>query len=250
MPDTSTQTRTMIVTGASKGIGAATARQAAAAGYGVCVNYLNSAEAAEAVVREITEAGGRAIAVKADTSDEDQVRAMFDRSEAELGPLGCLVNNAGFSGGSTRVVDLDLGVLRNLMAVNVIGYFICAQEALKRMERDRGGKGGAIVNVASVSARHGSANERVHYAASKGAIVTFTRGLGLEAIRQGVRVNAVSPGLTETDFHEPGRLDRLVNTVPAQRIATPEEIAETILWLASPASDYIVGENITVSGGR
>lgn len=239
-----------IITGASKGIGAATARLAATRGWQVVVNYHRDRAAAEAVVGDIEAKGGQAIAIAADVADENAVRALFDGAERAFGPVCSLVNNGGINGGSTRLVDLDTAVLRRVMETNVIGPILCAREALRRMATDRGGKGGTIVNVSSVGARIGSPGERVHYAASKGALNSFTMGLAKEAIRSGVRVNAVSPGLTRTQMNPQDRIDRIAPTIPIGRAATPEEIAQAILFLMSDDASYIVGDNIMVTGGR
>jgi NAD(P)-dependent dehydrogenase (short-subunit alcohol dehydrogenase family) len=240
----------VVITGAGKGIGAATARLAAARGYRVVVNYRADRAAAEAVVGEIKRAGGQAVAVAADVADEAAVRGLFDAAEREFGPVSALVNNGGINGGSTKLVDLDTAVLRQVIDTNVIGPILCAREALRRMATDRGGKGGTIVNISSVGARIGSPGERVHYAASKGALNSFTVGLAKEAIRSGVRVNAVSPGLTKTQMNPQERIDRIAPSIPIGRAASPEEVAQAILFLMSDESSYIVGDNIMVTGGR
>lgn len=240
----------LIVTGASKGIGAAIARLAAERGYAVAVNYQTDRKAAESVVNDIARSGGRAIAIPADTSDQADVRALFDSAEREFGPVAALVNNAAINGGTSKFIDLDAAALRRMFEINVIGLMFCAQEAVRRMATDRGGKGGAIVNISSVGALIGSPNERVHYAASKGAVNSFTVGLAKEVIRSGVRVNAVSPGLTSTRMNPQERIDRIAPTIPIGRAAAPEEIARAALFLLSPESSYIVGANIMVTGGR
>ena len=242
--------RVLIVTGASRGIGAATARLAAREGWTVVGTYRERRATAEAVMTEIVQAGGEAIAIQADTAVEADVVRVFDTAEARFGPAWGLVNNAGINGGPTSVTDLATAELRRLFDINVIGAFFCAREAVRRMALDRGGAGGAIVNLASVAAVRGGAHERVHYAASKAAIVAMTTGLAHEVARQGIRVNAVSPGLTETELNPAERLARLVPTVPIGRVAAPEEIARVILFLLSPAASYMVGVNVTVSGGR
>jgi NAD(P)-dependent dehydrogenase (short-subunit alcohol dehydrogenase family) len=239
-----------LVTGASRGIGAATARLAAERGWSVLTSYLERREPAEAVVREIEAAGGRAATIQADTSREEDVRRIFDAAEAQFGPVTGLVNNAGMNGGPSSFADTPVAELRRLIDINVIGAMLCAREALRRMGTDRGGQGGAIVNLGSVAARLGSPGERVHYSASKGAILSFTQGLGREAIKQGVRVNCISPGLTETEMNPPGRLARLLPVVPIGRVAEPVEIARAILFLLSPEASYITGTELTVSGGR
>lgn len=242
--------RVLIVTGASRGIGAEVARQAGRRGYAVCVNYSQDAEGAAAVVHEIESEGGRALAFQADTADEDAVAAMFAHVDHAFGPVTDLVNNAGLMGGSYHVADLDIAVLRRLMDVNVIGYFLCCREAIRRMSTARGGKGGRIVNVSSIAAVNGSVGERVHYAASKGAVNSMTIGLSREVAREGINVNTFSPGLTRTSMNPPGRVDRLENTIPIGRAGTAEEMARGILWLLSDDAAYAVGANLVLSGGR
>ncbi|TDV35551.1 NAD(P)-dependent dehydrogenase (short-subunit alcohol dehydrogenase family) [Paraburkholderia caballeronis] len=242
--------RTLIVTGGSRGIGAAVAQGAARRGYRVCVNYLSDAHTAQRVVDEIVSSGGDAFAWQANTADETAIAAMFDETARRYGPVTDLVNNAGVSGGSTRVAELDVAVLNQTFAVNVIGYFLCCREAVRRMSTQRGGAGGRIVNVSSVAATNGSAGRRVHYAASKGAINSMTVGLAHEVAREGIRVNAVSPGLVFTDFNEPGRVERLQDDVPIGRGASPDEIADAILWMLGDEAGYVLGTNLIVSGGR
>ena len=239
----------VIVTGASRGLGAAAAVKVAASGLAVVVKYLSRGAEAEAVAASIRSQGGVALAVQADTSREDEVARMFDEAD-ELGRLKGLVNNAGTNGGTTSFVDLESHVLRRTLEINIVGYFLCAREAVRRMSTARGGSGGAIVNLSSVAATNGSSGERVHYAASKGAVNSFTIGLAKEVIGVGVRVNAVSPGLTATEMNSPGRLKRLVPGVPIGRSADPREIAEVIAFLVSDAASYVVGANLVVSGGR
>ncbi|HWL79660.1 MAG TPA: SDR family oxidoreductase [Roseomonas sp.] len=240
----------LVITGASRGIGAATARLAAAQGWRVVGTYLERRAPAEAVAAEIRAAGGDALMLQADTTVEADVARIFDEAEARFGKVTGLVNNAGMNGGPTTVADLSTAELRRLIDINVTGTFLCAREAVRRMATDRGGPGGAIVNLASVAAVRGSAGERVHYAASKGAVVSMTIGLAQEVARSGIRVNAVSPGLTETEMNPPDRLARLVPTVPIGRVAAPEEVARVILFLLSDAASYMLGVNVTVSGGR
>jgi NAD(P)-dependent dehydrogenase (short-subunit alcohol dehydrogenase family) len=242
--------RMIIVTGGSRGIGAAVCRKLAALGYPVAVNYASNARAADVVVSAIVAAGGRAQAFPGDTSREADVLRLFDDAEKALGPLGGLVNNAGIIGGNSRVDALTAEALNRTMAVNVVGPFLCAREAVRRLSTRRGGQGGAIVNMSSVAARLGGPGEFVHYAASKGAIDTFTIGLAREVGDEGIRVNAVAPGLIETDMNPAERLARLVPNVPARRAGTTDEIAEAVAWLLSPAASYVTGSILAVSGGR
>ncbi len=242
--------RILIVTGASRGIGAEVARIGAKRGFSVCVNYAQDEDGAAAVVRDITAEGGRAVAVKADTSDETAVAAMFETVDRTFGPVTDLVNNAGLMGGSYRVADLDTTVLRRLIDVNVIGYFLCCREAIRRMSTARGGKGGRIVNVSSIAAVNGSAGERVHYAASKGAVNSMTIGLSREVAREGINVNVFSPGLTYTTMNPPGRVEAIEHTIPIGRAGTAEEMARGILWFLSDDAAYAVGANLVLSGGR
>lgn len=242
--------RTLIVTGGSRGIGAAVSRGAARRGYRVCINYLSGAEAAERLADEIVSAGAEAFAWQADTTEEAAVAAMFDEVARRYGPVTDLVNNAGVSGGEARVADLDISVLQQTLAINVVGYFLCCREAVRRMSTQRGGAGGNIVNVSSVAATNGSSGRRVHYAASKGAVNSLTVGLAKEVAREGIRVNAVSPGLVFTDFNEPGRIERLQDEVPIGRGASPEEVANAILWLLNDEAKYVLSANLLVSGGR
>jgi NAD(P)-dependent dehydrogenase (short-subunit alcohol dehydrogenase family) len=243
-------TGVLLITGGSRGIGAATAQLAAERGFKVVLSYLERREAADAVVAAIAAAGGEAIAVQADTAEEADITRLFDAAPARFGPVTAVVNNAGMNGGPSTVADLDPAELRRLLAINVTGVFLVAAEAVRRMATDRGGAGGAIVNLGSVAAALGSPGERVHYAASKGAVVSMTIGLAKEVVRSGIRVNCVSPGLTETEMNPQDRLDRLVPSVPIGRVGDPAEIARAILFLLSPEASYIVGVNLTVSGGR
>jgi NAD(P)-dependent dehydrogenase (short-subunit alcohol dehydrogenase family) len=241
---------TLIVTGASRGIGAAVARLAASRGYSVAVNYSRDREGAEALVRELD----RAIAVQADVGDESQVRRLFETAERELGPVRALVNNAGVTGGFARVNGLDAAAVAEMLRVNVLGTMLCAREAVRRMSTRDGGSGGAIVNISSLAARTGGAGEWVHYAASKGAVDTFTIGLAREVGGEGIRVNAVAPGLIETGLHAangaPDRLNRLTPSVPMQRAGTAEEVAEAVVWLLSSAASYVTGAILEAGGGR
>lgn len=246
-------TGVMVVTGASRGIGAATARLGGKAGYKVCVNYLGSADRAEALVEEIRKDGGTAIAVRADTGNDADVVRLFETVDTELGPLTALVNNAGVLGGEHRVDEADAEHLAELWRVNITGYFLCAREAVRRMSTRHGGKGGAIVNVNSVAAKLGGRDRRAHYAASKGAGNTFTVALAKEVAEEGIRVTGVMPGLIDTDFHAPygrERIERLGAAVPIGRYAQPEEVAEAVLWLLSDKASYVTGTMLEVSGGR
>lgn len=243
-------TGVLVITGASRGIGAAAARLAAARGWRVVGSYKERQGPAEGVVAAIAAAGGQAIAVQADTSREEDVVRLFDTAEQRFGPVTGLVNNAGINGGPVRVADLTTAELREMIDTNVLGAFLCAREAVRRMSTDRGGAGGAVVNMGSVAERLGSPGERVHYATSKGAVIAMTTGLGREVARHGVRVNCVSPGLTETEMNPADRLARLVPSVPIGRVAAPDEIARAILFLLSDEASYMTGINVTVSGGR
>ncbi|MEQ9561433.1 MAG: SDR family oxidoreductase [Woeseiaceae bacterium] len=249
-----TELRTLLVTGASRGIGAATARLAAKRGYAVCVNYRRDREAAESVVANIEKDGGRAISVAADVAVEADVVRLFRSCDEQLGPLKALVNNAGILETQTRVENIDADRLRRIFATNVTGSFLCAREAVRRMSTKRGGSGGAIVNVSSVAARLGSAGEYVDYAASKGAIDTFTVGLANEVALEGIRVNAVRPGYIYTDMHgsggEPDRVERVKEFVALKRGGQPEEVANAILWLLSDEASFVTGTFIDVTGGR
>jgi NAD(P)-dependent dehydrogenase (short-subunit alcohol dehydrogenase family) len=244
----------LIVTGGSRGIGAAVARLAGARGYDVAVNYLLDRIAAEKVADEVRGKGGSALSVAADVSREEDVLRLFESVTRELGSVDALVNSAGETGGFARVVDVTVETIAHVLAVNVTGSILCAREAVRRMSTKRGGNGGAIVNVSSLAARLGGANEWVHYAASKGAVETFTRGLAREVAAEGIRVNAVAPGLIETELHaaagDPDRLNRLKGGVPMQRPGTADEVAEGILWLLSPAASYTTGAILDIGGGR
>jgi len=245
---------TLIVTGASRGIGAAVARLAGERGWAVAVNYATGEAEAKQVAAEIVTRAGRALAIGADVAQEDQIVQMFETAERELGPIKGLVNNAAITGGFARVESVTAEALERVFAVNVAGTILCAREAVRRMSTRHGGTGGTIVNISSRAAHTGSAGEWVHYAASKGAVDSFTIGLAREVATEGIRVNAVAPGLVETGLHaasgEPGRIQRLMGTIPMGRAGLPQEVAESVLWLLSPAASYTTGAILQVGGGR
>ena len=239
----------MVVTGGGRGIGAATARLAAQRGYQVCINYLRDAKSAIALAREV---GG--IAVQGDVASEDDVVRLFKTVDEKLGRVSVLVNNAGIVDRGMRVEAMSAQRIQRMLAVNVTGSFLCAREAVKRMSTRHGGKGGAIINVSSIAAKLGGSGEYVDYAASKGAIDTFTLGLAKEVGAEGIRVNAVRPGIIRTEIHlssgDPGRVERIGAAAPLQRPGEAEEIAAAILWLASDEGSYTSGALLDVSGGR
>jgi NAD(P)-dependent dehydrogenase (short-subunit alcohol dehydrogenase family) len=244
----------VIITGGGRGIGAATARLAAQRGYAVCVNYRSNRTAAESVVTDIERAGGKALAVAADIASESEVMRLFETADRRLGPLTALVNNAGTLEQQMRLEQMDASRLERVFAVNVIGSFLCAREAVRRLSTRHGGRGGAIVNVSSGAARLGAPNEYIDYAASKGALDTMTVGLAQEVAADGIRVNGVRPGYIYTDLHaqggEPGRVDRVKQYVPLKRGGQPEEVARAILWLLSDEASFSTGTFIDVTGGR
>lgn len=246
--------KVLLITGASRGIGAETARLAAAHGYALCLNYLHSEEAASELLDSLLAGGHQAILFQANVGIESEVEAMYRAIDDEFGRLDGLVNNAGILEQQSDLVDMDPERWRRVLEINVIGSFLCAREAIKRMSTKTGGQGGAIVNLSSRAADLGGPHEYVDYAASKGAIDAMTIGLAKEVGNQGIRVNAVRPGLIYTDIHaasgEAGRVDRLKSGVPMQRGGLPVEVAEAILWLLSDASAYTTGSFIDVSGGR
>ena len=244
----------VLITGGSRGIGAATALLAARQGYAVAVNYASNSLAADEVVRQIRQSGGQAMAVQADVAVEAQVVAMFEKIDATFGRLTALVNNAGVVDQTTRVDAITLARLQRMFEINVFGSFLCAREAVRRMSTRHGGAGGAIVNVSSAAARLGSPGQYVDYAAAKGAIDTFTIGLAKEVATEGIRVNAVRPGLIETGIHASGGLPQrahdLAPQVPMQRPGSAQEVAESIVWLLGENSSYTTGALLDVAGGR
>ena len=245
--------RVAVVTGGSGGIGRAVASQAAAAGYAVCVTFNSNPAGAQRVTREITDAGGRAIAVQADVTKEQDVVALFRTVDEQLGRLTALVNNAGTVGWQGRVDASNATQLNELWSINVTSYFLCAREAVQRLSTRHGGAGGVIVNVSSISGRRGGREERVHYAASKGAINTFTIGLAKEVAEEGIRVNAVLPGFILTEFHDhyggAERAQAIAPRIPMQRVGTPEEVADAVSWLMSEKSSFVTGTLVDIAGG-
>ncbi len=246
--------KVVLITGASRGIGAATALLAGKRGYAVCVNYRSNLVAAREVVSQIEAGGGKAMAVQADISIESEVVRLFETCDISLGPVTSLVNNAGILEMQMRVEQMDAARLTRILATNVIGSFLCAREAIKRMSTRHGGRGGSIVNVSSAAARLGSANEYIDYAASKGAIDTMTIGLAKEVAAEGIRVNGVRPGIIATGLHasggEPNRVERLAESIPLLRGGKSEEIAQAILWLLSDEAGYTTGALLDVAGGK
>jgi len=252
MPDENRPT--VIVTGGGRGIGAATAIALGARGYNVAVNFAANETAAARVAEQLAALGAKAIAIRGDVSRESDVLRLFETAERTLGPVRALVNNAAITGGFARVDSVESAVLTRVLAVNVAGTILCGREAVKRMSTRHGGRGGAIVNISSLITRTGGAGEWVHYAASKGAVNSFTTGLAREVAAEGIRVNAVAPGLIDTDLHAangaPDRLERMTPSIPMQRPGTAEEVAEGVVWLLSDAASYVNGAILEIGGGR
>lgn len=246
--------RVMLITGASRGIGAATARLAAHQGYALCLNYHQREDAVKQVLEQVHAAGVSAMTVKADVADESQVLQMFDMIDREFGRLDVLVNNAGMLEQQMRLEQMDAARWTRVLGANVIGSFLCAREAIKRMSNQHGGQGGSIINLSSIAARLGAPGEYIDYAAAKGAIDSMTVGLAREVAGEGIRVNAVRPGVIHTEIHasggEPDRIERVKASVPMGRGGQAEEVAEAILWLASERASYTTGALLDVSGGR
>lgn len=243
-------TRVVVITGGSRGLGEATAELAAERGFDVCVTFRDESRRASAVVERIRALGRNAIALQADVGSDSDVKRLFGEVDRKLGPVSALVNNAGISGRRGRVDELDAAEILALLATNVAGTLLCSREAIRRMAKRHGGSGGAIVNLSSVAARLGGPGRNVHYAASKGAINTITVGLAREVAEDGIRVNAVIPGLIDTESQQPGRVAELGPTVPLGRAGQPREVANTVLWLLSDEASYVTGALVDVTGGR
>ncbi len=248
------QAPVILITGGSRGVGAATARLAAAQGYDVALSFVSDEAAARAVAADVEAAGRRALPVRADNADPEQVARLFQSVDREFGRIDVLVNNAAMLARQPRMEDPGFERMQRIFTVNAIGPMLCAQQAVKRMSHRHGGRGGVIVNISSASAKLGSPNEYVDYAASKGAVETFTTGLAKEVVREGIRVNCIRPGHIDTDMHasggEPGRVDRVKDTIPMGRGGQPEEVARAILWLSSTEASFVTGTFLDVTGGK
>lgn len=242
--------KVMVVTGGGRGIGAAIAVMAAGRGYAVCVNYLRDRKRAEEIAAKVVQRGQKAVVVQADVAREEDVLGLFKTVDESLGPLSVLVNSAGISGSQGRLDTMKLADLRAVFEINVYGTFLCSREAILRMSTEHGGRGGAIVNISSAAARLGGAGRNVHYASTKGAIEAFTNGAAQEVAREGIRVNAVSPGVIDTEIHSPERISKVLPTLPMGRLGATEEVAEAVLWLASDQASYVSGAVVGVSGAR
>jgi NAD(P)-dependent dehydrogenase (short-subunit alcohol dehydrogenase family) len=246
--------KTIVITGGSGGIGAAAARLAAARGWNVAFNYASNAEGASRTVADVEAAGGKAVAIKGDVAKESDVAALFDAAAKAFGQIDGVVNNAGTLGPVMKLADMDLARLSRVIEVNVLGAFLVAREGARRMSTSRGGKGGSIVNISSAAARLGAAGERVDYAGTKGAVESFTTGLARELGADGIRVNAIRPGIIETDIHarggQPGRAAQIGGATPMGRAGTADEVAEAVVWLLSDQSSYVTGAILDVTGGR
>jgi len=240
----------LMVTGGSRGIGAAVSLGAAKQGYALCINYLEKSARADAIVKQIRDGGGTAIAVKANVADEKAVVALFEQCDRELGKVTHLVNSGGIAGPGGRVDELSAELLNLMFTVNITGSFLCAREAIKRMSTKHGGQGGVIVNLSSAASRIGAPGAGVHYAASKGAIDSFTWGLAQEVAAEGIRVNAVRPGVIDTEIQPPGRAEKMAPLIPIKRAGQAHEVAAAILWLLSDEASYVAGGNLDVSGAR
>lgn len=252
--DTSSQAPLILVTGGSRGVGAATARLAAERGYDVAISFVANEAAAEAVAADVSSLGRQALAVRADSADPQQVAQLFEAIDRRFGRIDVLVNNAAIIGRQSRLEGLGFERMQRIFAVNAIGPMLCAQQAVRRMSQRHGGRGGVVINVSSASARLGSPNEYVDYAASKGALETFTTGLAKEVAREGIRVNGIRPGHIYTEMHasggEPGRVDRVKDSIPMGRGGQPEEVARAILWLAGAEASFVTGTFLDVTGGK
>ncbi len=242
--------KVMVVTGASRGLGAAIAQLAAERGYAVGVNYAHDARRADDIVAGIRARGGKAIAIRADVGSDTEVAAMFRQVDDEFGRIDVLVNNAGISGPHSRVDSLELADIRRMFETNVYGMLLCSREAIRRMSSAHGGRGGSIVNLSSAASRLGGPGRNVHYAASKGAVNSLTLGTAREVAAEGIRVNAVSPGVIDTESQPPGRVAEMAPTLPMGRAGLPDEVANTVLWLASDEASYVNGAIVDVSGAR